>query len=202
MSNAFSPENLAARANVSKRYAQADLSQFSEHFKGLGQSDESLIVIGPRGTGKTHFLCACVKLAIEQRARAKGVEEIVVPGKLPIQFLPVPELMLEFKRSYEKDSSFSEADVLDKYSRMELLALDDLGAERVSSWSIQMLYLLIDRRYRDMKRTLISSNLTLAKISETLDDRIASRVMEMCHRVRFEGKDRRINTKHRLREVK
>ena len=202
MSNAFSPEKLIARANVSRRYAQADLCQFPKYFRNFGESGESLFVVGPRGTGKTHFLCACVNLAVRQRAKNGGIDEIVVPGKLPIQFLPVPELMLEFKQSYDRSTHFTEADVLEKYSRMEFLALDDLGAERVSDWSIQMLYLLIDRRYREMKRTLISTNLSLGKISGTLDDRIASRIAEMCQRVRFEGRDRRIGKQPLLKEVK
>lgn len=193
MSEAFSLPNLLARCSVSKRFIKADLSEFSAYCQKIGKTGESLFVYGPRGTGKTHFLCACLRMAVQEKLKAGelNIESLVTTQKPPVRFLPVPELLLDFKQSYEPNSEMSEAEILKKYSAVDLLALDDLGAERVSDWSIQMLYLLIDRRYRDMKATMISSNLRPSQIAAKLDDRIASRISEMCHKVKFQGQDRR-----------
>ena len=76
--------------------------------------------------------------------------------------------------------------------RKKCLILDDMGAEKTSEWSIQTLYSIIDRRYRDEKQTLITSNLTLDEIAEKVGDRIASRIAGMCKVVEIKGKDRRI----------
>lgn len=194
MSKASNPldfSNLLARCSVSKRFQGARLNHFPTQYQKAGQCGTSLFVTGPRGTGKTHFLCACISKQVENKARSGELDALFNPKKQAIKFLPVPELMLEFKQSYDPDSNLKEGDILEKYARADLLVLDDLGAERVSNWSIQMLYLLIDRRYRDMKQTLISSNLSLSDIAKKLDDRIASRIMETCKIIKFQGKDRR-----------
>ncbi len=73
----------------------------------------------------------------------------------------------------------SEKDLLDRYAQTPLLVLDDLGAEKISDWSRQTFYLLIDRRYREIKQTIITSNLTHDQLAGQLDDRIASRICEM-----------------------
>ena len=187
MPEAFSLPNLLARCGVSKRFMNADLSEFSAYCQKIGKTGESLFAHGPRGTGKTHFLCACLSMAVQKKLKAGelNIESLVTTQKPPVKFLPAPELLLEFKQSYEPNSPMSEADILKKYSAVDLLVLDDLGVERVSHWSIQVLYLLIDRRYRDMKATMISSNLRPSEIAAKFDDRIASRICEMCHQVKF-----------------
>jgi DNA replication protein DnaC len=164
----------------------AELAGFSDQLQEKARSESSLFVYGPRGTGKTHYACAC----IWEIAKTKDPNDIFT--KPPAIFLPVPELMLQFKQSYNQGASETESDVLERYSRIETLVLDDLGAERVSEWSIQMLYLLIDRRYRGVKRTIVTTNLALGEIATKLDDRISSRLAEMCVQVKFEGQDLRL----------
>jgi len=74
-----------------------------------------------------------------------------------------------------------------------VLLLDDIGAEKASEWVKQTLYLIIDNRYGNMKKTFITSNLTLNQISNQLDDRISSRIAGMSNTIRMQGKDRRLN---------
>ncbi len=97
-------------------------------------------------------------------------------------FLPAAELLLEIKESWRREENLmaeSEKDLLDRYAQTPLLVLDDLGAEKISDWSRQTFYLLIDRRYREIKQTIITSNLTHDQLAGQLDDRIASRICEM-----------------------
>lgn len=163
--------------------------------------DDSVFMYGPRGVGKTHYLCACIKQEIFRREYRFYVAQTIDPCDFPpqekIRFLPVPELMLLFKQSYSPGAVETESDVLGRLASCDVLGLDDMGAERVSDWSIQMLYLLIDRRYREMKKTYITSNLSLREIAEKLDDRISSRLAEMCEVMKFQGEDRRIKKQER-----
>jgi DNA replication protein DnaC len=46
----------------------------------------------------------------------------------------------------------------------------------VSDWAKQIWYIIIDRRYSDMKPTIYTSNLSLGEIAEFYGDRIASRL--------------------------
>lgn len=191
----FASQNLMRRSNVASCYLDAKLTDFPKKFQDSGKSAKSLFVTGPSGTGKTHFLCACIRHVIEEKMNKGKEEAFIPPNRNPIEFLSVPEFMLQIKQSYEKNAKLSEADILNRYSSVELLALDDLGVERVSDWSIQMLYLLIDRRSREMKQTLISSNLSLSEIADKLDDRIASRIAGMCEALKFQGEDKRLAKK-------
>ena len=67
-----------------------------------------------------------------------------------------------------------------------------LGTEKYSEWVEETLYLLIDRRYSNMRKTFISSNLNLDGVAQHLNDRISSRIAGMCEVLKMEGKDRRL----------
>ena len=110
-------------------------------------------------------------------------------------FVSIPDLLLEIRHSFKEKSETDEQDIINKYSEIDLLVLDDLGIEKTSEWSIQTLYTIIDRRYRDMKRTIITSNLNLKEIADKLDDRISSRIAGMCDCITLKGADRRLKNK-------
>ncbi len=145
------------------------------------KNGQSIFLTGSCGSGKTHL---AVALMTEWFAGNLGLDRAgqICPTKgVPI-FLPAAELLLEIKESWRMEKNLmaeSEKDLLDRYTRTPLLVIDDLGAEKVSDWSRQTFYLLIDRRYRNLKQTVITSNLTHDQLSGQLDDRIASRICEM-----------------------
>lgn len=172
---------LLQKCGVPKRYLYANMTDFEQDYDG-----ESMFITGPRGTGKTHLLVALLRKYMPLYFKTNDTIEYQP------KFITVPELMLKFKSTFNRKDD-SEQEVLNNHSKATMLFLDDLGVEKVSDWSIQMLYLLIDRRYRDMKRTFISSNLSLNDIAEKLDDRIASRIVGMCNILKLTGKDRRLS---------
>ena len=96
-------------------------------------------------------------------------------------FITVPELLLEFKSGYSNKEGPTEEELVKKYSVVDLLVLDDFGVERTTDWSFQLLYIIINRRYENMKMTIFTSNFNLAELAEKLgDDRIPSRIQQMC----------------------
>ena len=110
--------------------------------------------------------------------------------KMPL-FISVPELLLEIRDTFQSNE-ISEKAVIDKYSWVDVLILDDLGVEKTSDWVLQTLYTIMDRRYREELRTIITSNLDIEEIREKFDDRIASRIVGMCRICTLKGKDRRV----------
>ena len=77
---------------------------------------------------------------------------------------------------------------MDKYGDYHLLVLDDFGVEKISDWSYQLLYMLINRRYNNLKTTIFTSNFSLEQIAQQLgDDRLTSRIQHMCDVQKFEG---------------
>ena len=76
----------------------------------------------------------------------------------------------------------------------QFLVMDDLGADRLTDFALEGLYLMIDRWYRRQKKGLvITSNFDLGRIAESVDDRIASRIAGMCEVIHMTGEDRRIS---------
>ena len=139
---------------------------------GVKDYPGSLLFTGPTGCGKTHLAIATYRELIKENRDGETL------------FITTPELLLEIRATFNTkknidDPDQTEGQVIDKYSKVELLILDDLGSEKTSDFTIQSLYLIIDRRNRNLKPTIITTNLSLQEIEEKLDARIASRLSDM-----------------------
>ena len=181
------------KRGVPKRFLKARISDFPTSWQKLRESIEGIFLTGCRGVGKTHLAAALMREMILQPRPVNQSR----PYKVDIQrmplFISVPELLLEIRDTFQSDG-ISEKAVIDKYSMVDLLILDDLGVEKASDWVLQTLYTIMDRRYREELRTVITSNLGIEEIQEKLDDRIASRIVGMCRVCILKGKDRRVQT--------
>jgi DNA replication protein DnaC len=144
--------------------------------KGIG---EGQYIWGPNGTGKTVY--AAFMLVSEIKSEFDLKNNI---------FISSVELLSKFRSSYVKNSSESEIEILDRYSKANILVLDDFGVEKSTEWAYQMLYLLINRRYENMLTTIFTSNLTLGELGEKLgDNRIPSRIQGMSKIINMAGND-------------
>lgn len=153
------------------RFADLTLENFQGGLKDKAadalKNGYSIFITGVCGSGKTHLAVALLKLwmkLIGPYERDKG------------EFLPSVEFFVKLKAAFGVDGG--EQNILDYYGSRKFLLIDDLGAEKVTEWSRQMAYTLVDRRYRDCKQTLITSNLSLDGLAEAIDGRIASRLLE------------------------
>jgi len=138
---------------------------------GLVNYPGSLLFTGQPGCGKTHIAISIYRELIQQ-------------GKDGwTNFITVPEFLLKIRNSFNlrdrEDDNETEEQIIKEYATVELLLLDDLGTEKTSEFTIQSLYLLLDRRNRELRPTIITTNLSLQEIEEKLDARIASRLSEM-----------------------
>jgi len=148
---------------------------------------DSLLFTGPPGCGKTHLAMATLRELIRQGKIGDQKSEVgdqrsevgPSPNQAEMAFTTVPELLLEIRSSFGNNPSASEDEIISKYSGVKVLILDDLGAEKASDFAIQSLYLVIDRRNRELKPTIVTTNLSLAEIETRLNGRIASRLSEM-----------------------
>lgn len=149
---------------------QFDLLRLSEP-DNLPEEPESCFIYGEPGNGKTIY--ACWLLLREQR-------QLYLTDKTEsCEFISVPELIQKIKVTFN-NSDITEQEILNHYSSVHLLVLDDLGTVKCTDWTYQILYLIINNRYENMKKTIITSNLNLEQLSNYLgDDRITSRIERM-----------------------
>lgn len=157
-------------AGVPKSYLDCSFDTFAwnekltEALKNLCGENESVVLMGNTGCGKTH-------LAVAMMREIGRIWDSV--------FTSVPELLLKIRASFRDGSPHTEEEIINRYTEGGLLILDDLGAEKSTEYSITTLYLIIDRRIRDEQRTIITTNLTMDEIEQGLGARIASRLSAM-----------------------
>lgn len=147
---------------------------------------KSFYIYGPIGSGKS-VLASALTIHLSKIA-------FLNRNKFSFTFVNVSELLLQFRQCYQKNSAISEMEMLENLMKYDLLILDDFGVEKTTEWAFQMLYILINRRYEQMKAMIITSNLNLEQLADKLgDDRIPSRIQGSCEIVKWtsNGKDYR-----------
>jgi DNA replication protein DnaC len=177
--------------NDGNREAVAKAKIIAKNKGRLGDSNKSLLIYGKRGCGKT-------KLA------SIIANELAKNGQ-PVLFSTVPELLDDIRESYGKEG-VSTQQVTSSVKNAEVLVLDDLGTERMTAWTSEQLYLIINNRYNKALPTIITTNYdpkTLLKrlviadnrgkvIDPVPAERLFSRLRAMCEFVEIKGGDRRI----------
>jgi DNA replication protein DnaC len=175
------PEKLLSTWGVPKKHIGSSFENYKdgEALKDFlvqaSKKNEDVLLCGATGCGKTHLAVATLRSKIERSIKPFKDYN---PTR-PALFITVPELLFEIRQTFRDDSFDTEKSLVDKYSSVPLLILDDLGAEKTTDWAESTLYLIIDRRNRDEKWTIVTSNLTLQEIEQSLGARIASRLSDM-----------------------
>ena len=144
-----------------------------------------LLLWGSPGTGKT-YIAACIANALLDQQ--------------------IPVLMTSFSRilgAMPGPVSGQQTAQLDEWMSYPLLIIDDLGTERGTPYAMEVIFHIIDARYRSGMPMLITTNMTMEEL-ENPDSRekmrIYDRVLECCTPVRVEGIHIRDKKKRENRE--
>ena len=188
-------EEYMQATGIPKRFLLAKLSDstmgdlVSHHMS----NNQGMFFTGPKGAGKTHLLAAAIRLQIEPVVKIK--QKLDHPPNT-IQkhaiFWPITELLYELRQCYNTETNTSEKTIVESCIKVPWLYLDDLGTEKTSDWTLQILYMIINARYGDMKPIIVTSNFNSQQLSTHIGDRVASRIMDICKIVKISGEDRRI----------
>ena len=150
------------------------VSYCEAYAEDFGLSSPSLILYGNTGLGKTHL-----SLAIANKAIEKGFN--VVYGS-------AHNLLSEIEKEHFgrlKTDDSPEDNVLNA----DLLILDDLGAEFSTSFTVSMVYNIINTRILKGLPTIISTNLWYDEISDKYGNRVYSRIIGNYTPLEFAGRD-------------
>ena len=162
--------------------------------------ERGFLLYGPPGVGKTHLLCSVVRdLTLDLGVACKYVD-----------FFHLSERI----RSCLGDRNDKRPeDILEPLVELPILAIDEMGKGMCTPFEIHIIDQLITRRYNANRRVLITTNYWpgkmmadaeelhvkpgrhLKRIGESLeertDDRIVSRLYEMCELIEVRGNDYR-----------
>lgn len=146
-------------------------------------SERGLLISGPVGTGKTHLAIAVLRTVFSSAAFSQ------------IMFYPLPKLLSGIREQMGKSRK---QNLLEESMKVDFLVLDDLGAERVTDWVAEQLYILVNERYENMRPTIFTTNCDLETLEKNIGQRTMSRIMEMCDGILLTGEDYR---KRKLRSA-
>ena len=97
-------------------------------------------------------------------------------------------------------------DVEEDAVTMEASIIDDLGAERSTDTALEKVYNIVDSRYRAKRPVILTTNLGIDEMKETLDirySRIYDRIFEMCYPMQFKGQSwRKVEAAYRFDEMR
>ncbi len=143
------------------------------------QLDEGrgLWFMGPVGTGKT-----TLAMLVSKAALAAGRS---------VAIYSLPRLLNEIRDTHRAERSHVE--LLDRLTEVDLLHIDDVGAERTTDWVLEELYSIVNGRYEDQRSIIITTNiLDREALCEQISGRTVSRLTEMCEELPLLGHDHRM----------
>lgn len=164
-----------ARDDMTNPTMTAAMQNYVKHFDTFREQGKGLLLFGNVGTGKT-FHAACIANALIDKG--------------------VPCLVTNFARIANTVQGLysGRQEYYDSLNRFPLLVLDDLSAERKTEFMQEIVFNVIDARYRAKLPLIVTTNLTREELKHPADvtsQRIFSRLFEMCTPLEIAGKDRR-----------
>ena len=100
--------------------------------------------------------------------------------------------MAEIRTTFEDGSGSSYTELLDRLAVVDLLQIDDVGAEKTSDWVLEQLYAIVNQRYEDQRSIVITTNLmNRDELAEQIGERTVSRLEEICEVIPITGPDQR-----------
>lgn len=104
----------------------------------------------------------------------------------------VPALLSDIRATLGNQDEHGWIELRDQLIALDVLGLDDLGAEVASLWSLERLYELINEREARRGAVLVTTNWTAEQLKRRLGWRIVSRLYGICGKpLILEGPDHR-----------
>jgi DNA replication protein DnaC len=164
--------------NLETKMAVASVRGFVDDLDGRLEAGLGLWLFGETGTGKTSLAMLISKAALE--------------AGHSVAIYSLPKLLARIRQTYDSEpGGDSYLAFFERLTSVDLLHIDDLGAEKRSDWVLEQLYALINERYEAQRSMLITTNLPHPELEEQIGARTVSRLSQICEEVEVRGHDRR-----------
>jgi DNA replication protein DnaC len=118
-----------------------------------------LWLMGDTGTGKT-----TLAMLISKHALTAGHS---------VAIYTMPKLLARIRSTYEGETEDSYLQFFNRLSQVDLLHIDDFGAEKRSEWVLEQLYSILNERYEQERAILVTTNLDREEFADSLPKAVA-----------------------------
>jgi DNA replication protein DnaC len=130
-------------------------------------SGRGLWLYGSSGTGKTTL--------------AMLVSKTALGAGRSVAIYSLPKLLARIRRTFDAEAGEqSYSDLFERLATVDLLHIDDLGAENRTEWVLEQLYALVNERYEAQRSLVVTTNLEEQELEDQIGARVVSRLVEMC----------------------
>jgi DNA replication protein DnaC len=159
--------------DMSTRHVVNAVQSFVDDLDENLAAGKGMWLMGNTGTGKTTLGMLAAKTAL-------------AAGRTVAVYF-TPKLLTQIRQTYQATES---EDAYDAFFRrltsVDLLYIDDLGAERHTDWVVEQLYALVNERYENQRSMLVTSNAARdveegrKQLEDQIGSRTVSRLIEIC----------------------
>ena len=158
--------------------------QAARDFVAAWPDSQDLLIYGNPGNGKSHLAAAI--------GNALAADDVIVV------FAAFVDLLEAIKSTYNGGEG-SESEILGAICRADLLILDDLGVEKPSQYTLDVLFRIAERRGRSYRKTVYTTNYSPKELATRYGNavggveaqRVIGRIIESTTVVKNGGEDRR-----------
>ncbi|MFU1991977.1 ATP-binding protein [Priestia megaterium] len=154
----------------------AEAKKIAKNYVDVFNKYKGLMFVGDYGVGKSHL-----SYSICKEVREKGFTSI---------FISVPELLTKLKSTFNNTGNYTEEALLTALKNVDLLVLDDIGADYPTDWAISKLFEVINSRIG--KNNVYTTNNNAKELINKVGKRNFSRMMENVQLVKMNGNDYRL----------
>lgn len=144
------------------------------------EQGNGLWLMGDTGTGKTTLAMLVSKEALKRN--------------YTVAIYSMPSLLTRIRATYGAEAGEESYDeFFERLCEVDLLHIDDLGAEKQTEWVLEQLYALVNERYERQKSIVVTTNLSQDELELQIGPRTVSRLIQMCgeYQIPMFGEDAR-----------
>lgn len=145
-------------------------NSFVANWSDTSSKGRWLVFSGMPGAGKSHLAIAIL--------------QALMPAHVG-RYMTCMELIQTIRATWRRDSEHSETKVLEYLTELPLLVIDEIGVQYGTESEQHHLFEVLDRRYREMKPTILLTNQDKEGFRAFVGDRVYDRMTECARWVPF-----------------
>lgn len=159
---------------------------YAKDFDRNLKTGASLVLSGNPGTGKSHLAAAILQEILPKHVGA---------------YVTLMDLIRKLRDTWRRDSELTESQLLNKLQAIPLLVIDEVGVQYGTDGERSILFDVMDRRYREMRPTILMTNLGKEDFRVAVGDRVFDRLTEVARWVPFDWSSYRTTARKEMRDA-